>query len=142
MIGLARAAFALLVLLPVLAFTGEINQRDAVNIFGTGAVMFVLLVALFEIADRLLSFALHSDESDGVEQDTTVHTLNPAAMGFYFGCVLSGAYLLLLIFRDDPWVQELIAWDFSGRRPELLLVVFPLVMMFSYAKWIDTRKND
>lgn len=134
-------AAILFVLLPVLVMSGEIDGTEAARIALPGVLTLVLVLGLLATIDRLIGYiAANAPSEEGDAHDT--EPPNVAALGLYFACVVLAAMGLIFYYRSHPIVADLISYDFSGRRPGFLLIVFPLMLLLAYAKWIDDRTRD
>ena len=141
MIRIALLAMVLFLLLPIFIMSGDIDGEKAATIALPGILMLIALLAIYWATDRLVRYA-STRTRKGDDQELEADAPNIPALGLYFGCVVVGGFGLILYFRDHPLVSDLIAYDFSGRRPGFLLIVFPLMLLLAYAKWIDDRTRD
>ena len=139
--GVAFLATILFFLMPVLVMSGDIDGAAAAEIALPGFLTLIVLLASFSVMDRLIEYIQASSPPQDDHEPAPTDLPSAAALGLYFGCVLVGGFALILYFRDHPIVAELIAWDFSGRRPGFVLIVLPLVLLLGYARWLDNRTD-
>ncbi len=139
--GVAFLTTALFLGVPILVMSGEVDGAVVAEIALPGLLTLMVLLALLSGVDRLVNHVSASaleEASDNPVSDPP----NVAALGLYFACVVLAGMGLMFYFRNHPIVADLIAYDFSGRRPGFLLIVFPLMLLLAYAKWIDDRSRD
>lgn len=139
--GLAVLATVLFFLLPTFVMSGDIDGAAAAKIALPGILTLVVLLASFAVVDRLVDFV---QAAAPAENDEPIRSDPPkvAALGLYFACVLLGGLALVLYFREHPVIDDLVAWDFSGRRPGFLLIGLPLILLLGYARWLDRRPDS
>lgn len=130
---LARMATYCVVLIPVLAFTGDVDGATAIaalwpRLLFIAAVLGLLLLAIHYLSGRQLP-----PDPEGPSAGMDRQTPNPASWGLIFAAVIVAATVGYLLFRDHPWMQDI------GLGP-LIFILVPLLLL-EMAKSIDGERE-
>ena len=134
---LAFLAMYCFLLIPVMAFTGDLDARETfAALWPRMLVLFGVLGFLF-LAIRLAAGRHRPEEFDEHFETQVRPSISPALAGFYGGLLISLLIVLYVLFHDQQWVR-----DISLRQVIMGVVFLALILALRFDGWRNSSDSE